>query len=57
MTRVKNRFRDWVEAIRMHIADLDASARAGDALRDRVLSDWMLDGDSLQGWLRAWQPD
>jgi hypothetical protein len=57
VTRVKNRFRDWVEAIRMHIADLDASARAGDALRDRVLSDWMLDGDSLQGWLRAWQPD
>ena len=57
VTRVKNRFRDWVEAIRMHIADLDASARAGDALRERVLSDWMLDGDSLQGWLRAWQPD
>ncbi|WBG63087.1 glycosyltransferase [Pseudomonas citronellolis] len=56
-TRVKNRFRDWVEAIRMHLADLDATARMGDELRDRVRAEWMLQGDNLQAWHRAWQPD
>ena len=43
-TRVKNRFRDWVDAIRMHLADLDATAAAGDALREQVLGNWMLEG-------------
>ncbi|MHA6494558.1 glycosyltransferase [Pseudomonas borbori] len=57
VTRVKNRFRDWVEAIRMHIADLDACAKAGDQLRDTVLRDWMLDGKNLKNWRAAWLPD
>lgn len=57
VTRVKNRFRDWVEAIRMHLADLDATARMGDELRDRVRAEWMLQGDNLQAWHYAWQPD
>lgn len=57
VTRVKNRFRDWVEAIRMHTRDLDAAARAGDNLRERVLADWMLDGERLRAWYRAWMPD
>lgn len=55
--RVKNRFRDWVDAIRAHITDLDASARAGDALREAVLSGWMLEGENLLAWRRAWMPD
>lgn len=57
VTRVKNRFKDWVDAIRMHTADLDAAARAGDALREAVLRDWMLEGDALRRWLAAWLPD
>lgn len=57
VTRVKNRFRDWVDAIRMHTRDLDAAARAGDHLRERVLADWMLDGERLRAWYRAWMPD
>ncbi|HBO7420927.1 MULTISPECIES: glycosyltransferase [Pseudomonas aeruginosa group] len=57
VTRVKNRFRDWVEAIRLHTRDLDAAARAGDALRERVLADWMLEGDHLRAWRQAWMPD
>ena len=56
VTRVKNRFRDWVEAIRMHLADLDATARQGDELRRIVLSDWMLTGDNLQHWREVWLP-
>ncbi|CAM3963942.1 Glycosyltransferase like family 2 [Ectopseudomonas alcaliphila] len=57
VTRVKNRFRDWVDAIRMHISDLDAAAQAGDRLRDAVYRDWMLEGENLERWRRAWMPD
>lgn len=57
VTRVKNRFRDWVEAIRTHINDLDASARMGDELRSEVLGGWMLEGERLQRWRKAWLPD
>lgn len=56
VTRVKNRFRDWVEAIRMHISDLDATARQGDALKAAVLSEWMLEGENLELWRKAWLP-
>ncbi|CDZ93858.1 glycosyl transferase family protein [Pseudomonas saudiphocaensis] len=54
--RVKNRFRDWVDAIRMHISDLDAAAQAGDRLREAVHRDWMLEGESLERWRKAWMP-
>ncbi|MEE1903537.1 MULTISPECIES: hypothetical protein [unclassified Pseudomonas] len=57
VTLVKNRFRSWVEAIRMHLADLDATAKAGDALRNAVLGGWMLEGDNLSNWRKAWLPD
>ncbi|MGA4473046.1 glycosyltransferase [Ectopseudomonas chengduensis] len=57
VTRVKNRFKDWVDAIRMHVNDLDASARQGDALRAAVMRDWMLEGGNLELWRRAWLPD
>ena len=56
VTRVKNRFKDWVDAIRAHTSDLDAAAQAGDRLRAAVQSDWMLEGRHLQDWLRAWLP-
>ena len=28
-----------------------------DHLRERVLADWMLDGERLRAWYRAWMPD
>ncbi|MHB0844344.1 glycosyltransferase [Stutzerimonas nitrititolerans] len=56
VTRVKNRFRDWVDAIRSHINDLDAAARAGDDLRAAVLGGWMLGGENLEAWRKAWLP-
>ena len=55
VTRVRNRFRDWVDAIRMHINDLDATERAGDVLRDRVRQDWMLDEIGREQWRSAWR--
>ncbi|HET7301507.1 MAG TPA: glycosyltransferase, partial [Oleiagrimonas sp.] len=57
VTRVRNRYRDWLDAIRMHLADLDATAKAGDALRAAVHRDWMLTGDNLVAWRNAWLPD
>lgn len=57
VTRVKNRFRDWVDAIRMHLSDLDETARQGDLLRETVKRDWMLEGDNLLHWRNAWLPD
>ena len=57
VTRVKPRFRDWMDAIRMHIHDLDAAAQAGDALREAVRRDWLLDARHAAFWLSQWQPD
>lgn len=57
VTRVKNRREDWLEAIRMHLSDPDASAAAGAQLREAVRRDWMLEGRHLQEWAAAWLPD
>ncbi|WP_267110229.1 glycosyltransferase [Xanthomonas sacchari] len=57
ITLVKNRFRDWVNAIRAHLADADARTAAGMALRATVQRDWMLQGANLQEWRAAWLPD
>ncbi|MGB3873645.1 MAG: glycosyltransferase [Stenotrophomonas sp.] len=56
VTRVRNRHRDWVGAIRSHLADADARAAAGDALRAVVQRDWMLAGTGLNEWRAAWLP-
>lgn len=56
VTRVKNRFKDWVDAIRMHLSDLDATAKTGDELRAAVHKDWMLEGENLELWRKAWLP-
>jgi GT2 family glycosyltransferase len=52
--RVRNRHQDWVQAIRDHVADPDMLARRGDALREAVLRDWMLEGAFLDQWAAAW---
>lgn len=54
VTRVKNRFKDWVDAIRMHLSDADASERNGVALQTMVRAEWMLTGKHLDNWLKAW---
>jgi O-antigen biosynthesis protein len=55
VTRVSNRHRDWVRAIRGMAADRAACRRAGEVLRQAVLRDWMLE-DHLDDWKRAWLP-
>jgi hypothetical protein len=41
----------------MHLDDPQANARAGDALREVVRRDWMLDASALMAWRAAWLPD
>ena len=55
VTRLKNRFQEWVRAIREHAADLDECSRRGDALRDYVRQTWVLE-DNLDLWSRVWLP-
>jgi len=55
VTRVNNRFKDWVDAIRSHVADRDELARRGDVLRDYINAHWILE-DHLDIWQRAWLP-
>lgn len=58
VTRVKNRFRDWVDAIRLHLADMDATAKMGDDLQALVYKHWMLESDNIQqNWRKIWLPD
>lgn len=57
-TRVSdNSTREWLDAIRMHLADPGASYRQGDALREVVLSDYVLTENNLQLWANAWLAD
>jgi GT2 family glycosyltransferase len=57
-TRVKTNTTDeWLQAIRMHLADPDASYRMGDELRETVLRDYVLRGDNLRYWENGWLAD
>jgi len=57
-TRVKTNSTDeWLQAIRMHLADPDASYRMGDALREVVLRDYVLRDDNLRHWENGWLAD
>ncbi|MHB2246839.1 glycosyltransferase [Pseudomonas fitomaticsae] len=57
-TRIKTNTTDeWLQAIRMHLADPDASYRMGDQLREIVLRDYVLRGDNLRYWENGWLAD
>ncbi|MGE8224562.1 MAG: glycosyltransferase [Stenotrophomonas sp.] len=56
VSRVRNRHREWVGAIREHLADTAARRQAGDALKRVVHRDWMLEGAGLDEWRAAWLP-
>lgn len=47
---------EWIAAIRSHLADPDASAAQGLALREAIHRDFMLHGPALGRWLEAWTP-
>lgn len=55
VTRVPNKFKNWTDAIREHVSDLNELARRGDVLREHIQRQWMLE-DNLDVWLKAWLP-
>ncbi|MNP34212.1 hypothetical protein D3C76_1274880 [compost metagenome] len=54
---VSNTTDEWLQAIRMHLADPRASYRQGDELREVVLRDYVLTADKLQHWANGWLAD
>jgi GT2 family glycosyltransferase len=54
VTRVKNRYKDWCNAIRAHLSDLPASRVQGLALQQKVAEEWVLKGPHLHDWFDAW---
>lgn len=56
VARVPNNPKAWIDAIRAHVHDRDATRAAGERLREWVLSNWMLD-QHLDEWMQALLPD
>ena len=54
---VSNSTQEWLQAIRMHLDDPQASYQLGDALREAVLRDYVLRDDNLQHWEWGWLAD
>lgn len=57
VTRVRNRFKDWVDAIRFHLDHSGQSERMGQELQAVVFREWMHNADSAAIWAKAWLPD
>ncbi|MEH3023242.1 MAG: hypothetical protein PGN19_10970 [Pseudomonas oryzihabitans] len=53
---VRNKYKDWLDAIREHLADREGAQRLGAELRAAIQRDWMLEGDNLLAWRAAWLP-
>ncbi len=54
---ISNSTAEWLEAIRMHLADPEASYKMGDELHEIVMRDYMLRGENLQHWVHGWLAD
>lgn len=56
-TRVKsNSTEEWLDAIRMHLSDPEASYRMGDQLHDEVMRNFVLRPEHVQVWYDGWMP-
>lgn len=54
VTLVSNQTGAWIEAIRSHLDQPEASAHFGEKLRNEVLQNWMLDNDASLEWRDVW---
>ncbi len=57
VTRVRNRYKDWADAIRFHLDNPTLSEKMGQSLQTTVFRDWMHNADSAAIWAKAWLPD
>ncbi|WP_158150963.1 glycosyltransferase [Pantoea ananatis] len=56
-TRVRNRYKDWHDAIRMHLNDSAYSEAMGKALHDAVMRNYVLNEERAKEWAKVWLPD
>ncbi len=54
VTLVRNRFKDWKNAIEEKLAEPQALRAEGLALQATVKKEWMLEGDNLMRWRDGW---
>ena len=54
VTIVKNKYKNWIDAIRGHINDRQYLFSAGLKLKNSVSQDWLLDENQLTYWKSAW---
>jgi glycosyltransferase involved in cell wall biosynthesis len=53
---VKNRYKDWMDAIRSHVNDIEACKAKGAILQIEVQAKWMLNAAELDRWKNTWLP-
>ena len=51
---IKNKYKDWTDAIRQHINDLNNSRIQGNLLKEEVHRNWMLQNQGLKSFSQAW---
>lgn len=56
VTRVRNRYKDWHDAIRYHLDNPGLSKKMGLELKRTIQCDWMLTSDNAAVWAKNWLP-
>ena len=51
---IKNKYKNWVDAIRQNIHDLSHASVLGIKLRNEIHSQWMLENDDLISFAKRW---
>ena len=54
VTLVRNKYADWMNALRMHINDLNETHKKGKALKTAIENNWRIDSQSLSNYVKAW---
>jgi hypothetical protein len=54
VTRVKNRYKDWLSAILQRVEDVEGARLQGALLQEKVRDDWVLKGEHVRAWFDAW---
>jgi hypothetical protein len=52
---IKNKYKDWVDAIRQHTNDLNYSHNLGKELKLEIHRNWMLKNDELTNFYNSWR--
>lgn len=51
-----NNSKAWIDTIRMHLSEKDASRQLGQYFQTLVRNEWLLDNQALEVWKKSWLP-